>query len=133
MRILIAPSGFKESLGADETARAIETGVRRAIPGAKIRLLPLVDGGEGFTRGIVAAAGGTLEAVTVTGPVGTAVDAGIGFLPARVGGPRTAVLEMAAAAGLRLVPAGHRHPGRTTTKGSVSSYAMRWSAAPHGC
>ena len=115
LRVLVAPSGFKESLGPDEVAAAIAAGVRRAAPDAHIRSLPLVDGGEGFTKALVGVTGGSLHDLTVTGPVGEPVPSYYGFL----GGPgeRTAVLEMAAAAGLRLVPREHRNPAQTTTYG----------------
>jgi glycerate kinase len=115
LNILIAPSGFKESLGADEVADCIEKGIRRALPDAKIQKAPLVDGGEGFTKALVAATDGTLHHLTVTGPVGQPVEAHYGFL----GGTdaKTAVLEMAAAAGLRLVPRDVRNPLMTTTYG----------------
>jgi glycerate kinase len=115
LRILIAPSGFKESLGAAEVADCIEVGILRALPDAKIRKAPLADGGEGFTKALVSATGGTLHHVTVTGPVGQPVRAHYGFLGNT--GPKTAVLEMASAAGLRLVPPEARNPLMTTTFG----------------
>ncbi|MDP9371268.1 MAG: glycerate kinase, partial [Chloroflexota bacterium] len=113
--IVIAPSGFKESLDADEVADCIARGILRALPDADIRKAPLVDGGEGFAKALVAATDGELRPLTVTGPTGESVEAHFGILGGD--GPRTAVLEMAAAAGLRLVPAGLRDPLRTTTHG----------------
>ena len=115
LRVLIAPSGFKESLGADDVADCIAAGVRRAVPDALIRKAPLADGGEGFARALVAAVGGTLHDVEVTGPVGQPVQAVFGMLTAE--DQPTAVLEMAAAAGLRHVPPGARDPLQTTTRG----------------
>ena len=115
VRIVIAPSGFKESLEADEVADCIAAGILRALPSATIQKAPLVDGGEGFTKALVAATGGTLHDVTVTGPVGEPVDAHWGILGGD--GPRTGILEMAAAAGLRLVPKARRDPLQTTTYG----------------
>jgi glycerate 2-kinase len=114
-RILIAPSGFKESLGADEVADHIEKGIRRIWQGATIYKTPLVDGGEGFTKALVAATGGTLHYIDVMGPVGETIMSHFGFL----GGTtvKTAVIEMAAAAGLRLVPTDVRNPLNTTTFG----------------
>jgi glycerate kinase len=114
-RILIAPSGFKESLSTEEAAAAIAAGVRRACPEAEIVEVPLVDGGEGFTTTLVKVTGGTLHRLRVTGPVGEPVDSHFGILGGE--GPRTAVLEMAAAAGLRLVPKDQRDPLVTTTYG----------------
>ena len=115
LRVLIAPSGFKESLEAEEVADCIEEGVLRVLPEAEISKAPMVDGGEGFTKTLVNATGGTLHELTVTGPVGEPVDSYIGFIGGA--GPRTAVLEMAAAAGLRLVPRDLRDPSGTTTYG----------------
>lgn len=113
--VVIAPSGFKESLSAQDAARSIATGVRAAAPDAQIVELPLVDGGEGFSEALVQVTGGQLFARTVTGPVGTPVRAHFGILGGS--GPRTAVIEMAAAAGLRLVPRNLRNPLVTTTYG----------------
>ncbi|MDX3974553.1 glycerate kinase [Shinella sp.] len=113
--VLVAPSGFKESLSADQAADCIESGVLRAIPGATILKAPMVDGGEGFTKALVKATGGTLHHLTVTGPVNDPVEAHFGFL----GGcsEPTAVIEMAAAAGLSLVPRDRRNPCLTTSYG----------------
>jgi len=116
MRVLIAPSGFKESLEAEEVADCIEEGVLRAVPNAEILKAPMVDGGEGFTKALVNATDGVLHEVTVTGPVGEPVESFFGFLGGSEG-PRTAVLEMAAAAGLWLVPREVRDPSGTTTYG----------------
>ena len=115
MRIVVAPSGFKESLGADEVADRIEAGVLRVLPDAEILKAPMVDGGEGFTKALVAATDGVVREVEVTGPVGEPVESHYGFLGGD--GPRTAVLEMAAAAGLVLVPREVRDPSGTTTYG----------------
>jgi glycerate kinase len=113
--ILVAPAGFKESLSAKEAADAIARGARAALPSARIISAPIVDGGEGFTQALVDATGGTIHPVTVTGPVGEGVAAHVGFLG---GTPiQTAVVELAAAAGLRLVPATMRDPTRTTSYG----------------
>jgi glycerate 2-kinase len=115
LNVLIAPSGFKESLSPEEVADCIEEGVLRALPDAKIHKVPLVDGGEGFTKTLVHVTGGTLHIAKVTGPVGQEIEAHYGFL----GGERakTAVLEIASAAGLRLVPRDARNPLKTTTYG----------------
>lgn len=115
MTVLIAPSGFKESLTAEEAADRIAEGVMETMPGARIIKAPMADGGEGFTQALVGATGGTLHRVTVTGPVGQRVEAFFGLLGGR--GCRTAVIEMAAAAGLRLVPRDRRNPMLTTSRG----------------
>lgn len=111
--VLIAPSGFKESLDAGVVATAIAEGVSRVLPAAKTRMMPLVDGGEGTAIALAAATGGRLIERTVTGPVGEPVESHFAML----GDGRTAVVEMAAAAGLSLVPRDRRNPLRTTTYG----------------
>jgi glycerate 2-kinase len=113
MHIVIAPSGFKESLDASVVADAIAKGVRRVIPHATVDRMPLVDGGEGSAAALASATNGRLVPVQVTGPVGQPVDAHYAVL----GDGRTAVVEMAAAAGLRLVPRDQRDPGITTSYG----------------
>lgn len=115
LNIVIAPSGFKESLSADEVADCIEQGIRRVTSNAKIKKAPLVDGGEGFAKALVEATHGTLHPVSVIGPVGETVEAHFGFLGHQK--QKVAVLEMAAAAGLRLVPRNMRNPLITTTYG----------------
>lgn len=114
LRILIAPSGFKESLGPEHVADAIEAGCRKVLDERSviIKKLPLHDGGEGFARALVAAHGGSVSNETVTGPIGVPVESHLGFVY-----DKTAVLDMAAAAGLRLVPKGSRDPTVTTTYG----------------
>lgn len=89
-------------------------------PGASVRKAPLVDGGEGFTRALVTITGGTLYPVSAQGPVGEPILSFFGMLgPTSKDSkePPTAVIEMAAAAGLSLVPPGSRNPGTTTTFG----------------
>lgn len=115
MKILIAPSGFKESLEVNEVVDAIADGCLRAMPGCTVLKAPMVDGGEGFTRALVDATSGHLYRTNVTGPVGEPVDSFYGFLGRQDG--KTAVLEMAAAAGLSLVPRDLRDPTITTSYG----------------
>ncbi|MGW6546517.1 glycerate kinase [Streptomyces massasporeus] len=112
-RVVVAPSGFKESLSAEAAADAIAAGVRRVLPGADLDLVPLVDGGEGTALALAAATGGRIVPTAATGPVGETIAAHFALL----GGGDTAVVEMAAVAGLSLVPRGLRDPGATTTYG----------------
>ncbi|MDW4918233.1 glycerate kinase [Streptomyces californicus] len=114
-RIAIAPSGFKESLSAARVAEAIAAGVRRVVPDAELDLIPLVDGGEGTAEALALASGGRLVRATATGPVGDPVPTHFALLGDP--GALTAVVEMAAVAGLSLVPPDRRHPGATTTYG----------------
>ena len=114
MKVVIAPDKFKGSLTAPEAARAIALGVARAAPGATLDLVPMADGGEGTVEALVAATGGDFRAAVVAGPLGEPVEARYG----RLGDGRTAVIEMAAASGLALVPPGRRDPGRASTRGT---------------
>ncbi|QPR28522.1 glycerate kinase [Edwardsiella hoshinae] len=114
MKIVIAPDSFKESLSAIQVAQAIEQGFREVYPDAHYQLLPMADGGEGTVDAMVAATGGQRVAQTVTGPLGQPVEAFFGWL----GDNETAVIEMAAASGLHLVPTELRDPTRTTSYGT---------------
>nr|WP_255375502.1 glycerate kinase [Saccharomonospora sp. CUA-673] len=117
MRFVIAPSGFKESLDAESVAAAMAAGIRRVLPGAHVDTVPLVDGGEGSAKTLAAATDGEIVPATVTGPVGRPVESHFAVLGGPADAPRTAFVEMAAAAGLRLVPNDERDPGYTTTYG----------------
>lgn len=113
MKIVIAPDSFKGSLNAPQVCDAIANGVRRVVPEAEIVAIPMADGGEGTVDALVAATNGQLRTVTVHGPLDDDIDASYGLL----GDSRTAVIEMAAAAGLPAVPIDRRNPLRTTTYG----------------
>ncbi len=117
MRIIIAPDSFKESIDARTAAEAIARGVRRANPHAEIDLIPMADGGEGTVDALVAAGGGEIRRTRVTGPLHEPVEANWGLITAPDGAV-TAVLEMAAASGLALVPPDRRNPLVTTTFGT---------------
>jgi glycerate kinase len=114
MRVVIAPDKFRGSLTAIEAARALQEGVARACPGAICDLIPMADGGEGTAEALVGATGGRWESAEVTGPLGERRTSRFGLL----GLGRTAVLEMAAASGLALVPKPQRNPLVTTTRGT---------------
>jgi glycerate kinase len=91
-------------------------------------LLPLADGGDGTLETLVDATGGTIHRTTVCGPLGSPVEAAWG----RLGGARadTAVIEMAAASGLRLLAPEDYDPLRTTTFGTGE---LMISAIEAGC
>ncbi|MGG5255092.1 glycerate kinase [Neobacillus sp. SM06] len=114
MKIVIAPDSFKESLTAMEVAEAIEKGMKQVLPDADYVKIPMADGGEGTVQSLVDATGGQMVFQTVTGPLGERVNAFFGML----GDGKTAVIEMAAASGLHLVPTVKRNPLLTTTKGT---------------
>ncbi len=114
MKVCIAPDSFKESLTAAEAGRAIELGVLKAFPEAQTVVVPMADGGEGTVQALVDATGGRFVEEVVTDPLGGEVRARYGIL----GGGEAAVIEMAAASGLPLVPPGRRNPLLTTTFGT---------------
>ena len=113
MKAVVAMDSFKGSLTSLEAGEAVREGILRAMPDARVTVRPLADGGEGTVEALTAGMGGRRERVTVTGPMGRPVEAVYGILD----GGRTAVMEMSAAAGLTLVPAGKRDPLRATTYG----------------
>jgi glycerate kinase len=114
LKIVIAPQGFKGNLSALEVARAIEIGLKRASGEVATVIVPMADGGEGTVQALVDARGGRLVTVEVTGPMGERVTAYWGLLGDEV----TAVIEMAAASGLGLVPPAKRNPLVATTYGT---------------
>jgi len=112
--ILIAPDSFKGSLSARDVARAIREGIARVLPDASCIEQPLSDGGEGLVDVLNEAMGGSLRSTEVSGPL---PDQRVRAVWSISESPRQAVIEMAQAAGLHLVPRGERNPGLTTTYG----------------
>jgi glycerate 2-kinase len=114
MRFILAPDSFKESMTAKEAAEAMERGIKKVIPYAECVIVPMADGGEGTVQSLVDATGGELYKTLVKGPLGDEVEAIFGVL----GDKKTAVIEMASASGLHLVPREKRNPLLTTTYGT---------------
>ena len=113
MRIVVAPNAFKGSLSALAAAKAIGDGIRLADPDADLTLVPIADGGDGTVDALVAGADGQHRVLRVRGPLTDPVDADYGVID----GGKTAVIEMAKAAGLALLPQDKRDPRVTTTYG----------------
>ena len=113
MKIVLAPDSFKESLRAIDVASALETGIRRVLPDVQCVKVPMADGGEGTVDALVSAKGGHRINTTVVGPLGEPVQAAYGLLDDR----KTAVIEIAAAAGVQLVPVNRRNPLNTISFG----------------
>ena len=109
MRVVVAPDSFGGTLSATQAAEAIAEGWRRTAPDTELTLLPLADGGTGFTDVLHAACGGRWHELEVTGPFGDAVTARWLELDA------TGYLESASACGLHLVPRERRVPATATT------------------
>ncbi|GAF82011.1 unnamed protein product, partial [marine sediment metagenome] len=114
MKIVVAPDSFKGSLTAVEVSDAIAQGVREIFPEAEIVKIPMADGGDGTVQCLVNATRGKILKEKVTGPLGDEVLASYGIL----GDKKTAVIEMAEASGLTLVPKNKRNPLITTTYGT---------------
>ena len=113
MKVVIAPQVFKGGLSGMEAARAIQRGVLRVYPDAENVLLPVADGGDGTLEALVGPSGSCFEA-QVTGPLGEPVRAQWGVMA----NGKTAVIEMARASGLALVPLERRDPRITTSYGA---------------
>lgn len=114
MKFVIAPDSFKESLTALEVATAIETGFKSVFPDADYVKLPMADGGEGTVQSLVDATQGKFIECEVTAPLGDKVKSFFGLS----GDGKTAIIEMAAASGLHLVPPEKRNPLLTTSYGT---------------
>lgn len=114
MKIVIAPDSFKESLTALEVAQAIATGFKRVFPDANYCLIPMADGGEGMVQSLVDAMQGEKCYTQVTAPLGNQHSACWGIS----GDKHCAIIEMAAASGLHLVPPEQRNPLLTTSYGT---------------
>ncbi|MGI6211830.1 MAG: glycerate kinase [Anaerovoracaceae bacterium] len=111
MKFVIAMDSFKGSMTSLQAGAAVKRAAVRVFPGAEVVVLPFADGGEGTAESLTTGLGGRFEAVRVTGPLGEPVEARYGIAG------RTAVIEMAEAAGLPLVPPDKRNPLETTTYG----------------
>lgn len=111
-KILLVPDSFKGTLSSRQVCQVMAGQLRRFFPQAQVKSIPVADGGEGSVEAFLAAAGGERRMLTVTGPFGEPVEAFYGVL----GDGRTAVIEMAACAGLPLAE-GRLNPERATTYG----------------
>ncbi|MET0695471.1 MAG: glycerate kinase [Propionibacteriaceae bacterium] len=109
--VVVAPDKFKGSLSGAEVAAALRNGVRRGAPEVEVRLAPVADGGEGTVEAALFS-GFTAQNVTVRGPLGEDVDAVLAIRD------ETAVVEMALASGLQLVPRDRLEPLRATSYGT---------------
>lgn len=113
MKVVIAIDSLKGSLSSMEAGMAIKDGVLAAKPDAEVIVKPLADGGEGTTDALIEGMNGERIDLTVTGPMHTPVDAYYGYLK----DTNTAVMEMASAAGITLVPDSEKNPLLATSYG----------------
>ncbi|HXN91861.1 MAG TPA: glycerate kinase [Candidatus Sulfotelmatobacter sp.] len=113
MKVVIAPNAFKGTLTAPQAASAIARGVREVFPEAEIVEIPVADGGDGTMEALVAANRGEYRRARVEGPLGDPVEARFGLIDSG----STAVVELATASGLILIPPERRDPRRASTYG----------------
>ncbi|MDW0091921.1 glycerate kinase family protein [Clostridioides difficile] len=113
MKILISIDSLKGSLSSIEAGNAIKKGILKVKEDAQVKILPLADGGEGTVDALVQGMNGKKETIEVTGPIAKKVDATYGLLK----DTSTAIIEIAQASGLTLVPTELRNPLYTTTYG----------------
>jgi len=133
VKVVVAPDKFKGSLSAVEAARAMAEGVMDSEPEAEVVVCPMADGGEGTVDAVVAATGAGVIETDVSGPLpGQRVKARWALLPVGLSqgaaggmpsamlsaGVKTAVIEMAQASGLWLIPPESRDPMVATTRGT---------------
>lgn len=113
MKIICAIDSMKGSMTSMESGYAAKEGILRVMPDAEVVVMPLADGGEGTTEALLEGLGGTKETVLVTGPIGEKVEACYG----RLTDEKTAVMEMAEAAGIILLTDAQKNPWKATTYG----------------
>ncbi|MCO8847109.1 glycerate kinase [Clostridioides difficile] len=113
MKILISIDSLKGSLSSIEAGNAIKKGILKVKEDAQVKILPLADGGEGTVDALVQGMNGKKDTIEVTGPIAKKVDATYGLLK----NTSTAIIEIAQASGLTLVPTELRNPLYTTTYG----------------
>ena len=113
MDVMVLIDSFKGSMTSMEAGNAARDGVLRVYPHANVTVRPLADGGEGTTDALIEGLGGRKVELSVTGPMGSRVKAYYGILADE----KTAVMEMAQAAGITLVEEAQRNPGKATTYG----------------
>ncbi|WP_168408485.1 glycerate kinase family protein [Acinetobacter indicus] len=115
LRFVIAPDSFKESLSAVQAAQAMQRGILRQFPDAICRLVPLADGGEGTVDALLNACAGQKVSCRVRGPL---PQQQVESYFALIDDGKTAVIEMAKANGIHLIPLAQRNPARTSTYGT---------------
>jgi glycerate 2-kinase len=125
VRVLAVPDKFRGTLTSTQAADAIAAGWTRGRPDDAVEKVPMADGGEGTLEALVAAGGGRVLMERASGPLGDPVEAEFGLID----GGRTAVVEMARASGLELVPEERRDALRATTRGTGE---LILAAARHG-
>ena len=125
MKFLFASDSFKGTLSSRRTAELLTQAAGEIFPGCLCSFTEVAEGGERTTAAVLSAAGGEERHVDVQGPRGESVRAFYGILP-----DGRAIMEMAAASGLPLLPADQRDPEQTSSYGTGEMIA---DALAHGC
>ena len=112
MKVICAIDSFKGSLTSTEAGEAAREGILRAVPDADVQVFSVSDGGEGLTDVIVSSVGGEYRSVDVSDPLGRRITARYAVV-----NDNTAIIEMAAAAGITLLKESEKDPMHTTTYG----------------
>ena len=112
MNIVIASDSFKGSNSSQRVGEHIAMGIHKVFTDADITIIPIGDGGEGTVDAVISQMKGTMRTCRVTGPLGEPVDASYGIAQ------KIAVIEMASASGLPLVPEDKKNPLKSTTYGT---------------
>ena len=113
MKVVIAIDSLKGSLSSIEAGMAAKEGILKAKPDAEVIVKPLADGGEGTADALIEGLNGERIDLTVTGPMGSPVSCYYGYIKES----STAIMEMASAAGITLVPDEEKNPLLATTYG----------------
>ena len=113
MKFLFASDSFKGSLTSEQISSLLDKAARKNFPGCETAGLPVADGGEGTVDAVIAAVKGTMVSVKVQGPLLEEETGTYGML-----NKNSAIIEMAAASGLPMVPSGKRNPLKTNSVGT---------------
>ena len=125
MKFLFASDSFKGSLTSEQISSLLDKAARKNFPGCETAGLPVADGGEGTVDAVIAAVKGTMVSVKVQGPLLEEETGTYGML-----NENSAIIEMAAASGLPMVPSGKRNPLKTN---SVGTGELIKDALDRGC
>ena len=126
MKVIISPDSFKGSVSAIEVAKSIEEAILTVEPTAKTVTMPVADGGEGTIEAIASCVQTEIHEMAVCGPMGEEAMA----YYATIDNGETAIVEMAQASGLPMVPVEERNPLVSTTYGTGE---LMKAALDNGC
>ena len=113
MKLLFASDSFKGTLSSEQIIRLLNDSANRIFPGCETLGIPIADGGEGTVDAVIAVTGGVIRKVSVHGPLMEKIEAAYGVFHGD-----SAIIEMAVASGLPMVPEEKRNPLHTTTYGT---------------